>query len=372
MKKPLFSTLCAGICLGLAGCCDDVCDAYGDLKVDIANNYAVCCQTGTDDDWNECIQDAQERHNELRDTLIAAEAACRNNQNDLAEELLRDFYELLRGRITEAVGPVALRSGNAIVNTFVILEPTDLIDFAMTAEFSTSSIQKIQPFLVDGVRYSAESAGIAIEAATLYSDDGNPPVSSIEPFTEATANLYRFHSSGQISVSTDPYDRTLSVIKGDLTITDYSADGVTRLVPTNFAMILQGDGMTVTLTLDQTSPYNELVLDDTGNGYLGLTVSLNSQSQGLNRLNNLGSFWMILPASQNTQGDLTFNTNGWTIGTDIFPLQPATLAVTTGQTGELPSLPNGREESCADVDGNGIRDGADELINNYDNLTDCN
>lgn len=365
--------LSSGAVFGLSGCCDDVCDAADDLKANVAAGYAICCQTESEEaGWSDCVQDANSRNQDMRDTLLAAQAACENGDNDLMEELLRDFYQILRGRIVEAVGPTALRSGNPIANTYVILEPTDQISIAFTALSTISSVVKTQPMLVNGELYTAESGGVAIEAQTLLSVDGVAPAASILPVMNMDAQQYQFDPSGSITVLAGPFERTLGVVKGRLTITELLSGDQSKLVPTDMVLTLQGDGITTTLTLEETCPYNELVLDANGDGYLGMAVSLSSASEALTRISQLGAFWMMLPVSEDVTGQLVFDTSGWSIGTEVFPIQPATMAIALGQTGNAGSLPNGRDESCADADGNGIRDGADEIINIYDNLGGCN
>lgn len=77
---------------------------------------------------------------------------------------------------------------------------------------------------------------------------------------------------------------------------------------------------------------------------------------------------MVLPVERTAAGGLRIDTAGPVDATDVFPLQPATVAVLIGDTGALNTLPTGREQTCADADGNAIPDGADELIHNNRNL----
>lgn len=370
-KKTVFTTTLCGTAMGFSGCCDDVCRAYDDLKADLANSYAVCCQTQTDDGWSECIQNAQDRHNQLRDSLIAAEAVCRNDNDDLMRQILEEFYQVLRGRLVDAVGPTGLESGQEIANTFVVLGPQDHIDCVLPTTTPITTEVSTQTMLVDNIRYPLESAGVAIEAATKLSDDGAPPLTANEPSADYPAQIWQFDQSGTVHVLAGPYDRTLSVQNGSLKATSFSDAQQTRNVPTAFKLALAGGGITATIQLDPTCPYNELVLDAQGTGWLGMGVDLTSNSAALSRLDMLGTFWMKLPIQQLSNGELLIDTQGWTVGTEVFPIQSTTMSIVTGQSSAIFDLPNGRDEACADTNENGIRDGADELINNYDQFTDC-
>ncbi len=366
-------SLFAGVVFAAGGGKDEICQTERDLLANVANGYGLCCQELFDDRaWGDCVQSANMRNKRLHGLISIANKPEMEKRIGIKKgESLRAFYDLLRGRLVEAIGPTVLRSGNPIANTFVILEPTDQISVSMSAALTGTNPVKTQPMLVNGELYSAESGGVAIEAQTLMSADGSVPSASMLPVINTIAEQYQFDQSGSIEVLTGPYDQTLSVMKGRLTITELVAEGQSKLVPTDMVLILQGGGIDVTLTLDETCPYNELVLDANGDGYLGMAVSLNSASSVLARVSQLGSFWMVLPVSQDAFGGLVFDTAGWSIGTEVFPIQPATMAIVMGQTGASNGLPNGREESCADTDGNGIRDGADEIINIYDTYDAC-
>lgn len=373
MKTKRFATvaLIATTLVALSGCCDGVCDAYDDLKADIANNYEVCCQTTTGDDWSSCIQDAYARHTQLRDTLLAAETACRNDDNDLMREILEDFYNILRPRLVEAIGPTGLNRGSPIANTFIIFKPSDQVDLILPTAPSTTTLLSMQTMRVNEIRYPLSSAGIAIEAETKLSTDGTPPLTVNEPQDTYIADIYQFDQSGAVHVLAGSYDRTLTVSKGSLTVVDLSDAQGARLVPTAMKLVLSGDGISATLALDPTCPYNELSLNANGHGWLGVGVDLTSNSQALHRLDMLGTFWMHLPVRQLSNNSLIFDTDGWAVGTSVFPLQPATIAIATGQSHALNDLPDGQAEVCVDTNGNSTRDGADAIINNYDQYTDC-
>ncbi len=374
MKSIVFVlSLFTGTVLATGGGRDEICQAERDLWANIANGYGLCCQESPDDrSWGDRVQSAHVRNERLRWLISVARMPGMEKQIGIEKgESLRAFYDLLHGRLVEAIGPTGNKPGNSIANTFAILEPTDLISVALSAVLTDTNPAKAQPMLVNGDLYSSESAGVAIEAQTLMSVDGSAPSASILPVINTVADQYQFDSTGSLSVLTGPYEWTLGVAKGRLTVTELLSGDLSKLVPTDMVLTLQGDGITATLTLDETCPYNELVLDVNGDGYLGMAVSLSSESDALARVSQLGSFWMVLPVSQDAAGGLVFDTAGWSIGTEIFPIQPATMAIVMGETGASNDLPNGRDESCADADGNDIRDGADEILNLYDNLSDC-
>jgi len=352
---------------------DEICQAKRDLLTNVANGYGLCDQGELDDrSWGDCVQSANARNQRLRGLISFANMPGMEKRIGIEQgESIRAFYDLLRGRLVEMIGPTGFETGNSIANTFVIFEPTDQISVALSAVLSASNPVKAQPMLVNGALYSSESAGVAIEAQTMMSVDGSAPSASILPVINTVADQYQFDQSGAIEVLTGPFDRTLSVMKGRLTITELVSGDQSKRVPTDMVLMLQGSGISATLTLDETCPYNELSLDMNGEGYLGMAVSLSSESDALARVSQLGSFWMVLPVSQDASGGLVFDTAGWSIGTEVFPIQPATMSIVMGQTGASNDLPNEREESCADSDGNGIRDGADAIINIYDTFDAC-
>lgn len=360
----------AGAAISMTGCCDQVCDALDDLNAHIAFAYAGCCQVGGDG-WGQCVQNAVTQTNQLRLILIQAEAACRSGQDELVEELIRDFYQILRGRLVEGIGPTALRSDGAIVNTYKVLDPTDTVSITMSATPIGAAQASIQTVSVAGITYLSTASGTAIEAHGQIHPSEPLPAAVAQPMPVGGVTVdHLAFSGGQLEVQTGIVQATLAVRAGTLSVVEID-DNEPRLVPTAFSLDLDGPLAKARVQLDPSCPYNGLFIDQNGQGSLRVAVTFQSPVEALSRFVNLGSFWMVLPVEQQPDGSLNFDTDGPASGTTIFPVQDSTLAILLGNV-DPAGVPNGQEKACADSDNNDIRDGADELINiNNTYAEDC-
>ena len=363
-------TVVAGTSLLLGGCCEEVCDALNDLNAHIAFQYAACCQAGGDT-WGTCVTNAASQTNQLRAILVQAETACRNGQRDLARQLLREFYQLLRGQIAVAIGPSQLRDGS-IRNTYRVLHPDELISIQLAATPIGTTTTSVPTMSVDGVSYLSAASGPAVQAFIMLNPSGAVPVAVAEPEPVGGRVVSHFAiSTGAIRVDLGLVDETMTIDGGTASFVSIGSDG--RVVPTAFSLDLQNAGMKLGVRLEPSCPHNGLWLDENGEGHFRAAVSFQTSSEALFRLNELGPFWMEVPVSRDAAtGVLTFSTGGLVSGTMVFPVQESTMSIVLGQVGTL-TVPNGQAESCADADNNGIRDGADELINiNNMHASDCN
>lgn len=362
----------AGTSLLLGGCCDEVCDALDDMNAHIAFQYAACCQAGGDT-WGTCVTNAAGQTNQLRAILIQAETACRNGQRDLARQLLREFYQLLRGQITEVIGPgQQVPRGDSIFNTYKAMHPDELIAIDLTGTPTGTTTISVPTMSVGGVSYLNAASGPAVQAFIMLNPSDPAPIAVAEP--EPVGGRVVSHyaiSAGTIGVDLGVVDETMTIDGGTASFVSIGSDG--RMVPTAFSLDLQNSTMKLGIRLDPSCPYNGLWLDANGEGHFRAAVSFQTSREELFRLVHLGPFWMEVPVSKSAStGVLTFSTGGLVSGTAVFPVQESTLSVLQGQAGTA-GLPNGQAESCADADNNGIRDGADELINiNNMHASDCN
>lgn len=354
----------------MTGCCDEVCDAIGDLKVWIAQNYAICCQ-GDPDNWSDCLGGVQDDYNAMYNMLIAANAACRNGDDTLMRQILRDFYERLLGDQNAGYQAIEgpLQAGGDIRNTFAAIDIGAMLNVNAATGSAFSSLTSLNTMIVDSDLYLSEAAGPA--ASIKKAQSGNDPLIALgDPQPSYLQTTYSF-TGGSLSVQVDGVTQTHSLNKGVLRYAEVPHGQTSRLVPTSFKWELSRNGTATTLTLDKACPYNEVVFLDATHGSIRVGVTIDSEAEAANRLEWLGALWVTLPFEIVPNGSMLIGTGGWEDARVVLPVSDMSEAVLVGNpAGNPPPLPNNREEACADVDGDGVRDGANELINLF-TLGDC-
>lgn len=342
----------AGACLGLAGCCTAVCDAETDLKTWIALQYENCC--GQDAPaWDSGLEALGDDYNELFALLMVADSACRNSNADLRREILQSFYDKLTTTAAPGLADgTVVRDGARIANLFPALGFDESISVALRSATPTTPLAPDPANATDCVADSLPEA---------RPSDASPLVTR-----------YQFAPGGRVVLGAGAFNRAHTLRHGELAVAQPDDDGVARTVPVSFKLEFSGNGILTTLTLDPACPFNEVVYADAASGELRMGVRLESDSVYMDRLEWLGTLWMVLPFTIAADGSMTVSTGGLVAGPTVFPVTQQTQAVLLNDPdANPPPLPNNREETCADVNGNGIRDGADEMNNLFSAYRDC-
>ncbi len=371
MRRLLGGVGLAACTLWMTGCCDEVCNAIDDLKVWIAQNYASCCQDDPGN-WSTCLGVMRGDYNEMYRMLVAANIACRNGDEILMRQILRDFYERLLGSQGGAGygmidGP--LLSGSDIRNTFAAVDLGAMVNISATTGSASNSLVGIDTVYVDTDLYLSAAAGPA--AGIKKAQAGDEPLLALGgPQASYLQTSYSF-AGGSLAVQVGGVSQTHLLRKGVLRYAEIPHGDSFRFVPTNFKWELTRNGEATTFALDKACPYNEVVFFDAGRGSLRMGVTVDSESRAANRLEWLGTIWVTLPFELGADGSMMIDTGGWEDARVLLPVSDTTDSVLAGlPADEPPPLPNNRDEACADVNQDGIRDGANELINLFD-IRDC-
>lgn len=326
----------------------------------------MCCQmSGTAQDA--CFTDLNEKVQETQTLILTAKIACDNSD----DELLKDTINRIRDIWLPKPKPV----GGVVLNEMIALGRTDWLNLDVTLSRSNSPCVPVTVALIGDQVVNAEATGAASDetieaavtgevAATVVSATGNqayqacsfviPSGTTLDMrFGEEFSNLAM---SGSIAVAqTSPV---------------FPSSGVATVgLPTNVHFTITKWGETLKLDLDKTFAHNKLEVDVNGNGTLGVALKLTSNSKYLSGLVQVGStIYFTFPVQVAADWtSIRILANPMIPGNQITPASDVMLEGADGSFGLL-SVPTGR---CADNDANGVRDGADEVINAIKTTLGC-
>ena len=359
----------------MAGCREEDCSALDDLKVWQGQRYEWCCQRGPSD-WGGSLGETQKTYNQMYRLLFSARIAGRGGDDLMKRQMLEEFYHILVGRATHGLGYFAidgpLLSGGDIRNVFAVLEPGDELQIRAISGPPMEALSAVPMMMVGSSAYLQAAVGPAMTIKKNVSGL-DPSVVMLDAGAVSLETTYSF-AGGSVGVRAGAASQTHTITKGVLRIAEIPDGNASRLVPTDFKWDLSRRGVSTTITLDKACPYNEVIYADEDYGVVRMGVIVDGASDLVDRLEWLGTVWISLPFEVNADGSLLITTGGWSGASGVLPVSNVGLSVLSRDAlGGGQTLPNNLEEACADGDGNGIRDGADALINIFDILgnDDC-
>jgi hypothetical protein len=287
------------------------------------------------------------RDNETSGQIVAARLACESDNWDELREIIKEIKDIWRTDI-------AVNNGR-VENTWVGFGRRDWVKLEVTLPIAPGQSCKPQTIaILDNKTYNAEAAGKAT------SQSGSSSIAIIIPAEAVDALVscsYSFPANTPVSMRFG--SEFSGSINGTVALAALATqDGSMLALPTGFDAKVKMAGQTVSLTLDKTSPFNKLEADAAGNGYLGVALVLDSKSPGM-----AGDFYMgetmyfRFPVHVAADwSSVRFEVKQMTPGSELTPVSEIALTAADEPSG----APLGGDP-CADVDGNGIRDGADSV-----------
>jgi hypothetical protein len=361
--------LLGGFTLQAESCCEkDLCSNTRFLQSMIVRSYQRCCNLPPDQQ-NTCLISTNDKIMETEQLILSAKIACDNGDDELARDIIKQLRDLW------APKPKASASG-AVLNEMIALGKRDWVNLDVTMERSPSPCQPVTVGIVDGQVVNAEATGAATEEtpeavtngagfATVVPSTGPQPMLSCEYQVPAGTSMgirfgEEFPNLGMVG--------SISIVK---LATAFPEGGVAKVgLPTNVHFQVSALlGASLALDLDKASPYNKLEVDSTGNGTLGVALKLSSSNRYLSGLVQVGStiyftFPVTVAADWST---IRLHADPTMPGNTITPTFPEILAVD-----DIHGTRPAGGDRCADEDGNGIPDGADQEIAAMNAVLGCN
>ncbi len=361
--------LLGGFSLQAQSCCEsNMCSNVRFLQSQIARSHTHCCNEPPAEQ-QACFVSHEEKITQTEQLILSAKIACDNGDDELARDIIKQLRDLWLPK------PKATASG-AVLNEMIALGKRDWVNLDMTMARSPAPCQPVTVGIVDGQVVNAEATGAATEEtpeavttgaglATVVPSTGPQPMLSCQYQIPAGTSMgvrfgEEFPNLGIIG--------SISVVK---LVTAFPESGMAKVgLPTNVHFQVSALwGASLALDLDKASPYNKLEVDSSGNGTLGMALKLTSTNRYLTSLVQVGStiyftFPVTVAADWST---IRIHADPTMPGNTITPTFPEILAVDDIH-GALP--PSGGDR-CADENGNGIPDGADEEIAAMNTVLGC-
>lgn len=356
-----------GLTLNLSTCCEkDFCSNLRTIEGYIAKGYAQCCQKPAAQQ-DACFDALDQKTDKSYELIVAAKTACESGDDDLAKDLMNRLRDIWLPT------PKPSASGR-IENELVALGRQDWLDLDVTLPRGSGAGQPVSIALVNDQYMNPEATGIASEDGLEGSGASEVPAviipaSGAQPFLAWSYEIptgTQFNMRYGDELSGLSLTGSIAVVQ---TATTPASGSATVGVPTGMHWRISYMGQVLDLDLDKTSPYNSLTLDSNGDGTLGVALKLTSNSHYLVGLVHVGStLYFTFPIHMSAGwADMRIHSDPSLPGDFITPTDPIAL-----DGADLPytltALPSDR---CSDNDGNGIRDGADEVNNAMRTAAGC-
>ncbi|MCC6229419.1 MAG: hypothetical protein IT432_09350 [Phycisphaerales bacterium] len=361
--------LLGGFTLHAETCCEkDLCSNVRFLQSQIARSYQRCCNLPADQQ-DTCLISTNDKIMQTEQLILAAKIACDNGDDELARDIIRQLKDLWLPK------PKATASG-AVLNEMIALGKRDWVNLDMAMARSPAPCQPVTVGIVDGQVVNAEATGAATEEtpeavtsgaglATVVPSTGPLPMLTCEYQVPAGTSMgirfgEEFPNLGMVG--------SISIVK---LATAFPESGVAKVgPPTNVHFQVSALwGASLALDLDKSSAYNKLEVDSAGNGTLGVALNLTSTNLYLSGLVQVGStiyftFQVTVAADWST---IRIHADPTMPGNTITPTFPEVLAVD-----DIHGAQPAGGDRCADENGSGIPDGADEEIAAMNTVLGCN
>ncbi len=340
-------------------CCErHACENMRFLNGQIGLNYAICCHRSNPAHRDSCLNEVRQKVNDTLGLIQAAKTACDNND----DALIRDLLNKIRDKWLPKIG---LSATGRVENQMVALGQHDWLDLSTTlTRPAQDGCKPVTLAIVSSDVINPEATGQAAENVATASQSSGAVAAVVtsnaaESYTACTFNL---PDGTTFALRFGDVWNGLS-LSGSLAIAQtatFPATGQANVgVPTavNFTASYLGDK--AALELDKTCPYNALRVDSSGNGTLGVALKLSSSSPSLAGFPQVGAtIYFSLPVHMSADWtSLAIATDRNAPGETYTPTNHDVLIAA-----DTPPHPGIATDPCADNDGNGIRDGADEAI----------
>lgn len=352
--KLLVLFVCLAPNVFLSDCCRrHYCDAVRELRPQIASAYSSCCQNPDATARQACLSEVGRKIQEALTLATAAREACQSGNDDLARDIAKQIRDLFKPK-------VSLSSTGMVRNSWVVFGNRDYLGGKIACCVPPGSVcMPITVSEVGGRTFNPEATGKAVEDAA---STGGSQAVTVVPASAPNAVqscTYRIADPARLAIRFGAPE-VKGVISGSFELADLrSAPNGKSALPTAFDMTLKVAGAVITLTLDKSSPYNQLLTGADGHGTLGVALTIDSKSRDL--ASNVfmgGTFYFALPVRVSDDFRcVTLAFDPARPGSELTPVDPSLLLAADG-----PITPRISDTPCADDDGNGIRDGADEVI----------
>lgn len=361
--------LLGGFSLQAQSCCEsNMCSNVRFLQSQIARSHTHCCNEPPAEQ-QACFVSHEEKITQTEQLILSAKIACDNGDDELARDIIKQLRDLWLPK------PKATESG-AVLNEMIALGKRDWVNLDMTMARSPAPCQPVTVGIVDGQVVNAEATGAATEETPEAVANG-AGLATVVPSTGPQPMLaceYQVPAGTSMGIRFGEEFPNLGVV-GSISIVKLATafpEGVVAKVglPTNVHFQVSALwGASLALDLDKSSAYNKLEVDSTGNGTLGVALKLSSSNRYLSGLVQVGStiyftFPITVAADWST---IRIHADPTMPGNTITPTFPEILAVDDIHG----ALPAGGDR-CADENGNGIPDGADEEIAAMNTVLGCN
>jgi hypothetical protein len=349
-------------------CCQrQACENLRFLYGHIAGGYAACCQKPAEQQES-CFDSLNSKVSETQSLILQAKMACDSGNNDLVRDSIKKIRDLWVPKI------VQLSSG-AVVNQMVAFGHQDWLQIDTTMPQVDQGCSSTTLALVGGQLVNPEATGNAAE----LSRSSTPGVGGAEPVLVFPANAaqsyttctYRMPAGASFNARFGEVYNGIA-LSGTVSVAQtapFPTAGSAQVgVPTQTSMVVSYLGQKLSLDLDKTSPFNHLTVNAGGEGTLGVALTLESSSPALIGMVQVGStIYFALPVAVAPDwSSLRILAGPGTPGSTITPTDPIILA--GADTTFAAIVPSSR---CADDNNNGIRDGAEEVINAIKSQMGC-
>lgn len=322
--------------LFVTGCCRrNYCEGLRQWRAQVAVGYDDCCRKPTEAERQACLSAFGEKAQSALALDSSVRMACDDGNAAEARGLVKQIHALFPPRIISVPAPTAEPGKPAdeakVVNTWVVFGERDWIE---AGEHGAGVVLKV----AEGAEGKPAADGGPTGGGRTYT------------LADRSTMNVRFGADPAVPLA---LSGTLSISDPRATATGESA------VPTALDFKLAAVGANLTLTLDKSSPYNRLETDTKGIGTLSFAATIDSSAAGLAPCWYMGAtLYFVLPVSVSEDfRTLTFTMTRKQPAAKYTPVEPWVLRAADGRwKGKITNTPQ------ADSDGDGIRDGASELI----------
>lgn len=351
-------------------CCErNMCNNMRVVKTAVAAGYATCCQREGDARAT-CLNNLGTNTQTLLGQVLAAQVACQNGDDALLRDIIRDMKDTIKRLLEKNAFQAIAQNGTRVENSIVGFGRRDWIELSATLSLPAGQSCKTQTVALVGDKVvNPEATG---KVSELEAENGQgASLALVIPADAANALVscqYQFPNNTPVSVRFG--EEFSGTINGTISLAALSTTNGTYLaLPTGAELKVGASGQSITLTLDKTSPYNKLEADANGTGFIGMALTVDSKSSSLAGCIYMGeTFYFRLPVQVAPQwSSVSIHLTRTMQGHQYTPVADLVLTAAEGVS-TLISLPT---DPCVDTDGNGIRDGADEVNKAIDQTSEC-
>jgi hypothetical protein len=330
------------------GChCDsDTCSRLGRYGERFALHADACCGLNDPELQDQCVLDLLVRIDNAENILEQLAAACRNNDADLIEKLLKQLSGLSQNIILTNMDGVP-------VNGLPVLLETDSIEFFMTWSHSRNKVSKKSLATVNGTVGLAAAAGPKVVNSGL-------PMAVIEvnsfPLQGVNVQEWRLDPGSSIDVIVEDLAVNLSV-SGTVAFSEseFELASGQGYLPTAVDLLVQWGDVSVRCSLDESCTWNRVTSTELQLGLRPVAIEGRVHAELL----AYPTIFAVIPFASNLEdGSAVSATDGAVSGTQVFHTYYEGLG--SGAYDSVGSLSN-----CDDADGDGISNLAETIRKSY-------